>query len=136
MTDAENMGRFVMLRSQGWSFNRIAVELGVSKPTLIKWSRQFEFEIRNLRATETEALAEQLFKPVHERWEVMARDLARVEEELGKRKLDDIPTARLFALAATLREKIAAETAPPDFSETTAHIPLEERTICVHKWSA
>ncbi len=26
MTDTENMARFIMLRSQGWSFNRIATE--------------------------------------------------------------------------------------------------------------
>ncbi len=43
MTDAENVARFIMLRSQGWSFTRIATELNVSKPTLIKWSRQSEF---------------------------------------------------------------------------------------------
>ena len=39
MPDQENLTRFIMLRSQGWSFNRLAVELGVSKPILIKWSR-------------------------------------------------------------------------------------------------
>ncbi len=136
MTDAENMARFIMLRSQGWSFNRIATELNVSKPTLIKWSRQHQFTIQNLRATETEALAEKLFKPLPERWQAMSADLARVEEELSKRKLDDIPTARLFTLAATLRERIAREAAPAHFSETTTAIPQSEFVYDVHKWSA
>jgi hypothetical protein len=26
MTDHENLARFIMMRSQGWSFNRMAVE--------------------------------------------------------------------------------------------------------------
>lgn len=117
MKDKESVNRFVMLRSQGWSFSRIATELDVSKPTLIKWSREQQFAIQNLRATETEALAEKIFKPLAHRWEAMARDLARVEEELDKRKLDDIPTLRLFALVAALREKIANETGPVNFLE-------------------
>ena len=33
MTDQETIARFIFLRWQGWSFNRIAVELNVSKPT-------------------------------------------------------------------------------------------------------
>jgi hypothetical protein len=136
MTDQENVARFVMLRSQGWSFNRIATELGVSKPTLIKWSRQHQFTIQNLRATETEALADKLFKPRQQRWEAMARDLARVEDELAKRKLEDIPTARLFALAASLREKIAAEAGAVRFSETTRSIPETEYVYGTHEWSA
>ena len=40
MIDTETIARFVFMRSQGWSFNHIAVELNVSKPTLIKWGRQ------------------------------------------------------------------------------------------------
>ena len=77
MTDQETIARFIFLRSQGWSFNRIQIELNVSKPTLIKWGRQHQFEIANLRATETEALAERVFRQRHERWEVLARQLRR-----------------------------------------------------------
>ena len=50
MNDQETIARFIFLRSQGWSFNRITVELNISKPTLIKWSREFRFEIQNQRA--------------------------------------------------------------------------------------
>ena len=35
MHDIEIRNRFIQLRSQGWSFARIVVELNVSKPTLI-----------------------------------------------------------------------------------------------------
>jgi len=61
MKDEETIARFIHLRAQGLSFARIATELNVSKPTLINWGRQFQFEIQNLRSVETEALAEKRF---------------------------------------------------------------------------
>jgi len=61
MKDEETIARFIHLRAQCLSFARIATELNVSKPTLINWGRQFQFEIQNLRSVETEALAEKRF---------------------------------------------------------------------------
>jgi len=136
MTDQETIARFIFLRSQGWSFNRITVELGVSKPTLIKWSRQHQFEIQNLRATETEALAERIFGQRHQRWEALARQLKQIEEEIAKRDLEEIPASRLHGIAAQLRAEINREVDAPKFSETTKHIPNEEFVICEHKWQA
>jgi transposase len=137
MTDPENIARFILLRAQGSSFNRIAVELQISKPTLIKWSRQHEIEIANLRATETEALAERIFRQRHERWEVLGRQLKRLEEEIDKRDLEEIPASRLHAIAAQLRAEINRETtAPVHFSESLKNIPGEEfRPVC-HEWNA
>ena len=134
MTDQETINRFVFLRAQGWSFNRITVELNVSKPTLIKWSRQHEFEIANLRATETEGLAERVFRQRHERWEVLARQLKRLEEEIDKRDLEEIPASRLHAIAAALRAEINREMGSVHFSETNSQIPPEEYVIAKHDW--
>lgn len=134
MTDQETIARFIMLRSQGWSFNRLAVELQVSKPTLIKWSRQHQFAIANLRATETEALAERVFRQRHERWEVLARQLKRLEEEIEKRDLEEIPAARLHAIAAALRAEISRETGLVHFSEGTKTIPSEEFIYDRQEW--
>ncbi len=58
MHDNEQHQRFIELRSQGWTFVRLAAELKVSRRTLITWSRKFQFEISNLRAIELEALRE------------------------------------------------------------------------------
>ena len=45
MKDQETVQKFIELRAQGWSFARIAAELGVAKRTVIEWSRRFLFEI-------------------------------------------------------------------------------------------
>jgi hypothetical protein len=134
MTDQETINRFIFMRSQGWSFNRITVELNVSKPTLIKWSRQHQFEIANLRATETEALAERVFRQRHERWEALARQFKKIEEEIDKRDLDEIPAARLHSLAAALRAEINREMGLVRFAETTKQIPCEEFVVARHEW--
>jgi hypothetical protein len=134
MKDAEIQQRFVLLRSQGLSFARIADELKVSKPTLIQWSRLHQFEIQNLRAVETEALAEQCFASQRERWEQIGRDLRRVEAELAKRDLGEVPTARLLTLAARLRREASRETAPLSLSAAVRDIPNDERFDCVLDW--
>ncbi len=134
MTDQETIARFIFLRSQGWSFNRIAVELNISKPTLIKWSRQHQFEIANLRATETEALAERVFRQRHERWEVLARQLKKLEDEIETRDLEEIPASRLHSIAARLRAEINREMGQVHFSEGTKTIPVEEFVYDRHEW--
>ena len=134
MNDQETIARFIFLRAQGWSFNRIAVELQISKPTLIKWSRQHQFEIANLRATETEALAERIFNQRHERWEVLARQLKKLEEEIEKRDLEEIPASRLHAIAAALRAEINREMGHVHFSETCKQIPHEEFVFDREEW--
>lgn len=136
MNDQETIARFIFMRSQGWSFNRIATELNVSKPTLIKWSRRHQFEIQNLRATETEALAERVFGERHQRWEALAQQLKRLEAEIAARDLEEIPASRLHGIAAQLRAEINREIGSVRFSETTKQIPPEEFVIDQHEWQA
>ncbi len=134
MTDSETIARFIFLRSQGWSFNRITVELNVSKPTLIKWSRQHQFEIGNLRATETEQLAEVVFGQRHERWRSLAGQLKKIEAEIEKRDLEEIPASRLHGIAAALRAEISREMGHVHFTEGTKTIPVEEFVCDRHEW--
>ena len=135
MNDSETIARFIFLRSQGWSFNRIQVELNVSKPTLIKWSRQHQFEIANLRATETEALAEVVFGQRHERWRTLAGQLKKLEAEIEKRDLEEIPASRLHAIAAALRAEINRAFGHVHFSEACKDIPREEFIYDREEWS-
>lgn len=136
MTDPETIARFIFLRSQGWSFNRIQIELNVSKPTLIKWSRQHQIEINNLRATETEALAEAVFGQRHERWRALAAQLKQVEEEIARRDLEEIPASRLHGIAAQLRAEIERQMVPVSFAEDSSTIPNSELMHYKHQWNA
>ena len=47
MHEEKTIQRFIELRAQGWTYGQLMTELKASKPTLIAWSRkyQYQFEI-------------------------------------------------------------------------------------------
>ena len=57
----EQKHRFVVMRAKGYSYARIARELGVSKGTLASWNAELEAEVARVRAMELEALQEEFF---------------------------------------------------------------------------
>ncbi len=120
------MERFVQLRSEGMSFARIAREINVSKPTLIKWSRKFQYEIQNLRAIHLEELQEKWLASRATRLEALGQKLRQVETELAKRDLATLPTGRLFYLAESLRRQIQREIGPMQFTSPTSDVPRDE----------
>lgn len=134
MNDLQIQRQFIELRSQGWSFSRIAAELNVSKPTLIAWSRKFQYEIQNLRAIELEALTEKWMRSREQRIDSLGEQLQKIEAELGKREVSSMPTGLLFSVAASLRRQIQAEAGDPQFTIPVAEIPKEERVETVQDW--
>src|SRR6516165_168316 len=110
MKDQEVVNKFVELRSQGWSFTRIAADLGVAKSTLVEWSRKFRFEIHNRRALVIDDLQDRTLGTVQHRVTGLAEKLGRVEQELRQRGLKEMSTSQLYALAASLRRQIERET--------------------------
>jgi hypothetical protein len=135
MSDSQTQQRFIQLRSEGWSFARIATELRVSKPTLIKWSRKFQHDIQNLRAIELEALIEKWLSTVETRVDALGHQLLAIEQELSKRDLSTVPTARLHTLADFIRRQIHRETGRLTFSSSTRDIPKDEYYDEVQDWT-
>ena len=45
MKDSSVKEKFIQLRAKGLSFDKIAKQIKISKPTLLKWSEEFEKEI-------------------------------------------------------------------------------------------
>lgn len=134
MHTAETQKRFVELRSQGWSFLRIAAEIGVAKSTLVEWSRKFRFELNNLRALELDELHHRLLGTHEARLSTLAAQLASVEAELAKRDISQLPTSRLFALADSLRRQLARETGAARFVSPVKSIPTDELVDQVQEW--
>ena len=65
---------------------------------------------------------------------MLARHLKRIEDEIEKRALDEIPVARLHAIASGLRAEIKQEVGAVHFCETTTRIPKEEYVYSRHDW--
>lgn len=89
---------FIELRAKGLSFDKIAKKLNVSKPTLIKLSKEFEHEISNLKTIELESLYEKYYMKKENRITLFGEILKKINDELQTRDLSKIPTEKLFDL--------------------------------------
>jgi len=134
MHTPETQKKFVELRAREWTYDRIAAELGVAKSTLVEWSRKFRFEINNRLALEVDELRHRVLGPRQARVNALVQKLARVEEELRKRDLSQVPTARLYALADSLRRQVERETSAMNFISPVQDIPHDEYVEQVQVW--
>ena len=75
MKEQEIKTGFVELRAKGWSYDRIAQELKVSKQTLIIWSKELACEIANLKAIELETLPGKIFCPTRKENRIIWRNV-------------------------------------------------------------
>ena len=134
MHDDKTVQRFVELRASGWTYARIMTELDVSKPTLIAWSRKHQFQIKNLKAIELEALSERWLASTTDRVNALGEQLRKVETELARREAADLSTQQLFALARSLRRQIEQTIGPLQFTTPVSEIPSGEYHDQVQDW--
>jgi len=120
------------MRAQGHSYSKIAEQLDVSKPTLIKWSREHAVEIENLKAIGIEAIYVQHKATAQARAERLALLLAKTYDEILKRDLTSTPTDKLFVMFAKLCEMTSTEMSCLKLQETKGVFDAETDT---HKWS-
>jgi hypothetical protein len=58
MNKIESVEKFIELRALGYTFDEIVIELKVSKPTLIKWGKEYETHIKLTERKLAEKLSE------------------------------------------------------------------------------
>lgn len=120
MKPTEQKQEFIRLRASNRSYQAIADEIGVSKPTLLKWAVELGNEIRQAQGLEFQSLLESYEMSKRIRIETLLRLHQRIQAEIDKRNLADIPTCKLIDLAGNLTERIQGELAK-------VRIPTEER---------
>lgn len=101
--------KFIQLRASGLSYDKIAKEINISKPTLIKWSRELETDIKNAQAIELDSLKEQYKTTKIERTKYIYEVYQRLKEEILKRDLSSIPTNKLIELNLKILESLNNE---------------------------
>jgi hypothetical protein len=110
--------RFIELRAKGWSFDKIAKELGKAKQTLIDWSKELQDEIANLKALELEALYEKYYLHKENRIKTFGEMLERIKKEALKRDLSDIPTDKLLDILLKYSTQVKEEEVEPVFKSS------------------
>ncbi|MBI2798555.1 hypothetical protein HYX70_04705 [Candidatus Saccharibacteria bacterium] len=127
----EKKQQFIELRAKGNSYNSIAESIGVSKPTLIKWSDELESELANYKAIELESLRDQYLATKRHRVMVLGTQLTAIRDELGNRDLSEVSTSKLIELAIKLSDSLAKEEEPIMF--TSDNLKLDSLG---HSWAA
>lgn len=126
--DLKTKQKFIELRAEGWSFDRIAKDLNVHKSTLIEWSRELQEKVQNAVNANMEELYERLRLSRRHRLERFSAQLERMEKELASRDLSDLPTAKIFELMLRLDQVVEAEAQAPEYlSEAECEYARRER---------
>jgi transposase len=102
----EVQDKFVELRAKGNSYDKIAKMLGVSKSTLLSWSKELSMEIDNERSVALDAIYEKHKLAKQHQMEMLGMQLCKVREELEKRDLSDVSTDKLVAMQLKLLDAI------------------------------
>lgn len=107
----EERERFVELRARGFSFEKIAQELQVSKPTLLKWERALDGRVAEARGVELQSILEKHQIMKLNRAEAFSGLLSAVLEEMKKRgeSLAGMGTEKLVSLALLLERRLVKE---------------------------
>jgi len=110
--------RFIELRAQGWSFDKIAKDLGKAKQTLIDWSKDLQEEIANRKALELEALYEKYYLLKEVRLQTFGEMINKIKAEVAKRDLSDVPTEKLLELLLKYNSQVKEEIVEPIYKSS------------------
>lgn len=111
--------RFIELRAKGWSYDKIAKQLGKAKQTLIDWGKELEDEIANLKALELEALYEKYYLLKESRIETFGELVKKLKDEVMSRDLSEVPTDKLLELLLKYENQLKDEVIEPRFKTST-----------------
>jgi len=95
----EKQKRFLQLRASGLSFDKIAIELKTSKPTLIQWSKLFKDELNDMKFQSLATLKETYQYTTRAKYEQLLKHLTKIDEAIenfdySTASLKDIATVR------------------------------------------
>ncbi len=118
METNEKKEKFIQLRAKGYSFDKIAKKLKMSKQTLINWNKELEEEISNFKAMELELLYEKYYLTREQRLQTFGQMLSRLKDEIDIRNLSEIPTEKLLDLWLKYNDKVKEELIEPKFQDS------------------
>jgi len=107
--DNDTKHRFIELRGNGLSFDKIARDIGVSKGTLLKWEKELKQEISEVRFIELESMIQKYGVLRTERVKSYGEMLEKYRKELTQRDLSDVSTNKLLDMALIVEDRLREE---------------------------
>jgi transcriptional regulator with XRE-family HTH domain len=112
--NTDEQARFIELRAKGMSYQAIAEQINISKPTLLGWAKDFDTQIKEQRAIELQALLERYNASKMARVEGFAKLLQAIQAELDERIEESrgfglVPAEKLLSMAVILDQRLGGE---------------------------
>ena len=98
--------KFVQLRSSGKTYNEISDELKISKPTLIKWSKELEGDLHNEMEIQKETLLQNYNLNQERIFKLKSKIIDKLENEILNSNLSDVPKNKLLDTLIKLLDDI------------------------------
>lgn len=124
MKTKEQKEKFIQLRAEGNSFDKISDILKISKPTLISWNNELQREINNLEYLKYQTILEKFKLVKLKRIEFLSKQIDKINEAIEKKSFEDISIKELVLLRSELNSELLKEIVNKKF-QTGVYKPEE-----------
>jgi len=94
--------KFILLRADGISFDKIAKEVGATKATLIQWSKLFEENIQELQFHALAEIKEAYSWSKRAKYETLLKQLNKIDDAILEADLSQTNIKDLFTIKQNL----------------------------------
>ncbi len=106
MIDTDKKNEFLKLRIQGLSFDKIAKQISVSKPTLIKWNEENKEYIEKAYLEIAKTIIEEYKFKTGKRFRKYSYLLEKVINEISNRQFDLLDIKELLAIKDNIEKSM------------------------------
>jgi len=110
MKEQETKDKFLQLRAEGVSYEKISKMIKVSKPTLIEWGKSNTNVIEKLKAIRYEQILEKYKVTRENRIERIAKELQTVWKKYDEKDYKDLSKKDLLMIIDRLEKRLREET--------------------------
>ena len=118
--------KFLILRAEGLSFDKIVKELSVSKPTLIQWGKLFKSDIQDLQFLELRDLKEKYRYDKKSQYEQLLKQLEKFNNGINEADLSEAKIKDLHSIRNDLLLKIEAIEQHTTYKKEDTTVQLNE----------
>ncbi len=99
---------FILLRADGISYDKIALQLKTSKATLIQWSKLFEDEIKDIQFQSFLQIKETYSYSQKSKYETLLKQLNKIDDAILEADLTGTQLKDLFAIKNNISSQLEA----------------------------
>lgn len=125
--------KFIELRAAGLSYDKIAVKLKTSKPTLIKWEKELTREISKLREIRFENILETYKANKEQRITRLARELKDAWDAFEKQDYKDLTKREILLMIIRMERRLIEETEAKSVIQSSVESDDEPLKVIVKK---